>query len=1445
MDISGTRTCFPKDPDCPIVNFSDPKTYKCGQTCWSDSGDTTFSYTFKGVQFLVYGNKSKEYKSFELYFDGKKLITINEEQEEDEPYALLYTSSVYQYGTHTITAKGIQGQKFSLFKFAFWPHLKSKRLNISEMESTGKWILESDEIGGTREYSQSQGASKSLTIEASKLWVYGTPDPGHGQLRISFNAIDQIVNTAGTRKDGTLMFESEEIPTTFHQLDLVSVDSKPVLIYCVYYLYDPPQPTRMPYPSRTPIPGTNMSFIDKTFTGSDIVQINNGQPQYKDVKQISGCTFKNIAKSRNYFIRLDSEVLFYDNRIEFDKASFDNPAPIFLTQVFKGQMTISRCTFIRCASSDHNDGNVLNIRGTLDAFIEDCRFVNCYAEGRDGQAVVQFNEKNNNLVKFTDCTFQFSTSTGACHAFNGNNSKLIFNHCTLSKCGAAILTNDVNQFEFTNNVVTSAGQDLIKIDNLLKASPIITGNTFKFNEIDSSNLITLIHTVDRIDFINNSFVSNTLIGNGKSVEGGGIGLFVKKSTDTANRLYFINCSFDENKNNYADSNSNEGGALHLGSSPSTELIIQKCQFKGNSCQQGRGAAISTTTKADVTIEDCTFEKNVAKTEGNVLYISQDSTTEVKLSIKRCNFIDNGDNQKSMISGSCVGLEFDACQVKYTNKAKASQAISLSVKGAVTLSNTDFTNCSTSSDSSVLFTQQKADSTVTISKCNFLNCKAKSFVAQITNGKSVVTGCAFTFDTNDENSAGGAVKSECNDFSCTYCTFTRNYFSGTLTVKQSGSQNGAVDISNCIFDDCGGENTRCFSITTFTTSLTFSSNEIRNMKPMKKGYFGAINPNSKIDTLEMKNITFADNVCNALFGGGSGLWVNGVKNFYFNDCKFINNVAIKDTETRISNYYAGDGGGIQYGFTESIYNINMKFENCLFSKNKAIRHGGAIALQTTGTVEIISCTFEENVANYQYQSSSSELLAENYFHLKSEGRGGAIYINPSFTDKNNKKAHMESVKIEKCTFKSNSAFDGFAIYIEGDDDGTEFSITGNKFTNNYDGTDHSNNRGVIITEIDKLMSQKIDETNTFDPYPKNLKIFPIISVDHSARTLAPTPMATPQDMDFGADQCTPGCYFVGGEEPILFKPQKKIFEDIENATGSGSAIFIENAGCLIIDSSFTNCSSPNNGGGAIYIDTEVDNVIHAINIENTLFKQCKSTCGGAVYIRSVYECSPVSIKSCIFEKNEVLQRTSRDKNDNLFGGSAAYLNVRDGTVFNCSFHHNTGKGGALKLVNNFDTDSKSVLLHHFLNRYSVVVSDCLFETDDKQTSSVFYYGGKFGSEFQISNCEFVGVLDKDAHHIDGVRTSKKAPKLTILNCKFSDDYKSSLNNKDNYLSINLKEQVFGSDSVQQKESSSFNLASVVVLAIAALLAIVAAVVVNKKPNQTTDEEKDEEMIKEEL
>ena len=373
---------------------------------------------------------------------------------------------------------------------------------------------------------------------------------------------------------------------------------------------------------------------------------------------------------------------------------------------------------------------------------------------------------------------------------------------------------------------------------------------------------------------------------------------------------------------------------------------------------------------------------------------------------------------------------------------------------------------------------------------------------------------------------------------------------------------------------------------------------------------------------------------------------------------------------------------------------MKFENCLFSRNKAVRHGGEIALQTTQTVEIIGCTFEENVANYK-PPSSLELLSKNYYDQKSEGRGGAIYINPSFTDNTNKAAKMISVKIERCTFKSNSAFDGFAIYIEGDDDGTTFAINENKFINNNDGTDNSIKRGVILTEINFIFDES---SNTFE-IPSRYKIFPYIFVDHDARTPSPSPMATTINVTTSESDCNPKCYFVSDEQPNVYMPPVKEFYDIKNETASGSAIYIENAGLTVVDTNFTKCRSPNNGGGAIYVDTEIESVNHPITIENSFFKECKSSYGGTVYIRSKYECSPVTIRNCKFESNEAL---SKNKRDNLFGGSAVYLNVREGNIINCAFNRNIGKGGAVKLINEFE-DSKSSLLQSLLSKNLVLIS----------------------------------------------------------------------------------------------------------------------------------------------
>ena len=93
--------------------------------------------------------------------------------------------------------------------------------------------------------------------------------------------------------------------------------------------------------------------------------------------------------------------------------------------------------------------------------------------------------------------------------------------------------------------------------------------------------------------------------------------------------------------------------------------------------------------------------------------------------------------------------------------------------------------------------------------------------------------------------------------------------------------------------------------------------------------------------------------------------------------------------------------------------------------------------------------------------------------------------------------MKSIKTQDCALTSNTAFDGFAIYIEGDDKGTTFTITGSNFTSNSDKTINSKNRGAIITEIQKLLDLKLETTNIFNPISVGVKVNPVVFVDHTS------------------------------------------------------------------------------------------------------------------------------------------------------------------------------------------------------------------------------------------------------------------------------------------------------------------------------------------------------------
>lgn len=210
------------------------------------------------------------------------------------------------------------------------------------------------------------------------------------------------------------------------------------------------------------------------------------------------------------------------------------------------------------------------------------------------------------------------------------------------------------------------------------------------------------------------------------------------------------------------------------------------------------------------------------------------------------------------------------------------------------------------------------------------------------------------------------------------------------------------------------------------------------------YFMYLNWNNNIETLEFVNITFLNNTSNSLYGGGSGVHIEGVSELFIIECDFQNNKASQESSISLSSksydndLFNGNGGGFQIGRNCKTNGINISFENCIFRNNKADQHGGAISIQTTSTITITNCTFERNIANYKSK----------------EGKGGSIYINPSFNYEyyecqDQDIVHQSNIQILNCNFINNEGYDDHAIYLSGEDYNNTINMTGNEFINEFD------------------------------------------------------------------------------------------------------------------------------------------------------------------------------------------------------------------------------------------------------------------------------------------------------------------------------------------------------------------------------------------------------------
>lgn len=119
-----------------------------------------------------------------------------------------------------------------------------------------------------------------------------------------------------------------------------------------------------------------------------------------------------------------------------------------------------------------------------------------------------------------------------------------------------------------------------------------------------------------------------------------------------------------------------------------------------------------------------------------------------------------------------------------------------------------------------------------------------------------------------------------------------------------------------------------------------------------------------------------------------------------------------------------------------------------------------------------------------------------------------------------------------------------------------------------------------------------------------------------------------------------------------------------------------------------------------------------------------------------------------------------------------MTARKGILLRNKFSKNQIPGSSLKLVNEYDTDSKSLKILSE-NKEPFLISNCHFETDESSSGSIFYVKGKFGFLLEINECNFTGNLIPGSYHIDGESNSNDCPNLVVKKYTFSSTAENSI------------------------------------------------------------------------
>ena len=291
----------------------------------------------------------------------------------------------------------------------------------------------------------------------------------------------------------------------------------------------------------------------------------------------------------------------------------------------------------------------------------------------------------------------------------------------------------------------------------------------------------------------------------------------------------------------------------------------------------------------------------------------------------------------------------------------------------------------------------------------------------------------------------------------------------------------------------------------------------------------------------------------------------------------------------------------------------------------------------------------------------------------------------------------------------------------------------------------------------------------------------------------------------------------------------------NNEKDGGAISLINCGFECEKTEFNECTSTKGGGAIFYSNEKLNGILNLIDIT---FVSCSAVFGGAAYVCS--PTAPVYIVNCNFNDLHLLE--PGENAGEYHGGSALFLSFEYGSVRNNNIKRCDGT--AIKVHPRFDYKPSSFFFFKSTkaSQKVVTIERCTFEANEKTDASIYFIrGSNAGTSFNIVQCDFIGTLKEGSHFIDGRSISNKSPKLFVTKCKFASSSKNAINmnSYDEFLSIDLKDQVFNEDSIVEEESM-YNWKSILIIVSPAALIIIVTlivvlIVVKKRKNTNTFDE----------